>query len=80
MTTIDIPAVTPVETADFTDCSTNRTTSRAMALTAAVAVLLAALIVVDVTLLGMDAVAVFGSCLTVMLIAAGYAFRARFRG
>ncbi|KAB8287152.1 hypothetical protein [Bifidobacterium avesanii] len=77
MTTIEFPAAAP---AAPSETASPVVSARAAAATAVIAVLLAALIVLDVALLGMDAAAVFGSCLTLALIAAGYAFRARFRG
>lgn len=48
---------------------------RATACTLAIVLLLATIIVLDVAWLAMSAGAVFGSCLTVALLVAGYGFR-----
>ncbi|WP_169275959.1 hypothetical protein, partial [Bifidobacterium moraviense] len=53
---------------------------RATRITAAFVLLLTAIIVVDVTLLGMGAVATFGTCLTAMALFAGRRFRRRVLG
>ncbi|KAA8817016.1 hypothetical protein [Bifidobacterium vespertilionis] len=59
--------------------TTTSHTLSAAAITAAIILLLTALVVLDVLLLNMSAGAVFGSCLTLLALVAGYRFRARWR-
>ena len=58
--------------------TTSRTLSAA-AITAAIILLLTALVVLDVLLLNMSVGAVLGSCLTLLALVAGYRFRAYWR-